>query len=334
MMYNQDTLLYRFKTYLTTERKASQHTVIAYTTDLMQFVAYLAGHTDQKLLTQVTTNHIRGWIVSLVKRGLDACSINRKIAAIRRFYTYLQAVHYIIDNPTCMISYLKSKNRLPIFFQEKALLHFLNYYAFNATFTGLRDQLILELLYGTGIRLSELLSLRVGDIHLISGTIHILGKRHKARVIPFPKPLKQIIRLYLSKRRALGYRATEALLITRQGRPCYPKLIYRVVKKYLSGNMQASRHSPHILRHSFATHLLNRGATLWIGAIHSDLTYFVTPEGSYCSRKRKQSIRREPFEIENFTIQFLKNAFEHNEYTYQANLLACLQVMDKKVVCC
>lgn len=261
-MEHQDILLHRFELYLTTNRKVSQHTVIAYKTDLMQFIAYLASNIGQKTVAQATLNDIRGWIISLVKKGLDACSINRKIAAIRRFYTYLQAMHYIMENPTRMILYLRSRNMLPIFFQEKELLYFLNHYPFNATFTGIRDKLILELLYGTGMGLSELLSLRASHIDLIGGTIHILGKPNRSRIIPFPNPLKPIIRSYLSKKRALGYDATEALLITSRGKPCYSKLIYRIVKKYLLSNVQASRHSPHVLRHSFATHLLNRGATL------------------------------------------------------------------------
>jgi len=261
-MENPDILLYKFQIYLTTKRKASQHTVIAYKTDLLQFINYLVGNTDQKILTQATLNDIRSWIISLVKKGLDACSINRKIAAIRRFYTYLQAMHYIIDNPTCLIIYLKSKNMLPVFFQEKELLYFLDHYPFEPTFTGLRDKLILELLYGTGMLLSELLSLRATHIDLIKGTIRMLGKPNRARIIPFPMLLKPIIRSYLSKKRALGHRSTEKLLITRQGNPCYPKLIYRIVKKYLFSNVQSSRHSPHILRHSFAIHLLNRGAAL------------------------------------------------------------------------
>ncbi|MGI2299091.1 tyrosine-type recombinase/integrase, partial [Candidatus Cardinium hertigii] len=106
------------------------------------------------------------------------------------------------------------------------------------------------------------LSVRRTHIDLVDGTIHILGKCHRSRIIPFPKPLKPIIRSYLSKKRRLGHDATEALLITGRGKPCYPKLIYRIVKKYLLSNVQSSRHSPHVLRHSFATHLLNRGATL------------------------------------------------------------------------
>lgn len=193
MIYNQD-LRSSFEVYLAEERRASPNTVIAYTTDLRQFVAYLAGHTDQKIVTQVTINDIRGWLVSLAKKGLAACSINRKISAIRRFYTYLQAKNYIIDNRTSMIRYLITTNRLPIFFQEKELLYLLNHYAFNASFTGLRDKLILELLYGTGSSRSELLSLRVRDIHLISGTIHI--QRNRTRIISFPKPLKPLIRYY------------------------------------------------------------------------------------------------------------------------------------------
>lgn len=260
-MYNQN-LLSRFEIYLATERRVSSNTVIAYKTDLMQFVHFLSRITSQKTLTAATMHDVRDWIMSLVKEALNTCSINRKMAALRTFYTFLQKKELMVDRPTDGLKSLKVKKRLPIFFQEKELLSFLNQYVFPVNFSGFRDKLILEMLYGTGIRLNELLSLQITDINLINRTIKVLGKRNKERLIPFLQPLKQMIEAYLSQKEALGYSSIKELFITDRGRPCYPMLIYRIVKKHLATSIQAGRYSPHIFRHTFATHLLNNGASL------------------------------------------------------------------------
>lgn len=251
-----------FEAYLTVERRASPHTVTAYKTDLNQFVAYLSGLIPEKIATEVTAQDLRGWVMALAKEGLTHRSINRKMAAIRIFYGFLQKRSLMVDPPTASLKSLKGKKRLPIFLQEKELVSFLDQYVFPVNFSGLRDKLILELLYGTGMRLAELVALCQTAINLTDGTVKVVGKRDKERIIPFPKPLKQLITTYLLEKERLGYHFIPQLIVTNRGKPCYPMFIYRVVKQYLTPTTRASQHSPHILRHTFATHLLDKGASL------------------------------------------------------------------------
>lgn len=251
-----------FEAYLTAERRASPHTIVAYKTDLKQFLDYLSRSVSEKVVTEVTTQDLRGWLMSLAKEGIVHRSINRKMAALRVFYTFLEKKALIVDHPIDALKSLKGKKRLPIFFQEKELLSFLDQYVFPVHFSGLRDRLILELLYGTGMRLAELIALCQEDVNLVAGTVRVIGKRDKERIIPFPQPLKQLIATYLLEKEQLGDHVAPQLIVTDCGKPCYPMFIYRVVKKYLASTARASQHSPHILRHTFATHLLDRGADL------------------------------------------------------------------------
>ncbi|WP_243018053.1 MULTISPECIES: tyrosine-type recombinase/integrase [Candidatus Cardinium] len=260
-MDNQQ-LLNLFTTYLTAEKRASPHTALAYKTDLKQFVNYFFELAPKKIVTQVTGQDLRGWMMVLAKQGLTHRSINRKMAALRTFYAFLQKNTLIVDCPTDLLKSLRGKKRLPIFFQEKELLSCLDQAKFPANFSGLRDQLILELLYGTGMRLAELIALYQRNINLADETVKVLGKRDKERIIPFPRSLSQLIATYLVEKEALGYHITPELIVTDAGKRCYPMFIYRVVKKYLAPTTRASQHSPHILRHTFATHLLDKGADL------------------------------------------------------------------------
>ncbi|WP_339043961.1 tyrosine-type recombinase/integrase [Cardinium endosymbiont of Tipula unca] len=251
-----------FEGYLTAEKRASIHTIVAYKADLAQLVAFLSNLSPQRSLKETTPQALRSWMVSLAKQGLSNRSINRKIVAVRTFYLFLQQRAFIPTNPTDQLKSLKSAQRLPIFLQKKELLSFLEQYAFENTFAALRDRLILELLYGTGMRLAELLALRTLDVHLPDGTLKVVGKRNKERIIPFPRPLKEVIAAYLLQKEQLGYDCTEMLVVTDHGKPCYPMFVYRIVKKYLAPTTRASQHSPHVLRHTFATHLLDNGADL------------------------------------------------------------------------
>lgn len=260
-MDNQS-LLTLFETYLTVERRASGHTTTAYITDLNQLVDYLSGLIPQKIVTQVTPQDLRGWLISLAKSGRTHRSINRKMAALRIFYAFLEKRSLVDDLPTASLKSLKGKKRLPIFFQEKELISCLDQHLLPGDFSGLRDKVILELLYGTGMRLAELLTLDQKEINLTECTVKVIGKRNKERIIPFPVPLRALITSYLMEKERLGYHFTQQLIVTDRGQPCYPMFIYRVVKKYLMPTTRASQHSPHILRHSFATHLLDRGADL------------------------------------------------------------------------
>lgn len=255
-------MLEAFINYLTYEKRLSQHTICAYKTDLNQLTDYLQAQFQVTDLTEATSKLLRSWIIHLSQEGLNNRSINRKVACLRAFYVFLYAKGYTETDITAQLRSLKIKKALPVFLREDELLHLLDTHPFPDEFEGWRDKLVLELFYGTGIRLSELLNLRDQDINLYENTIRVLGKRNKERIIPLPKTIVPVIKQYLTLRNATIPGPHSYLLLTIKGNPCYPMLIYKSVKQYLSSYTQADKHSPHVLRHTFATHLLNRGADL------------------------------------------------------------------------
>ncbi|MCG8339684.1 MAG: tyrosine-type recombinase/integrase [Cytophagales bacterium] len=250
-----------FLNYIAYERRLSEHTVKAYKNDLRQFASYLSDHFPAIKLEQANHKTLRTWIISLVENKISYRSINRKIASLKAFYKFLLKRTYIDENPTLKLKTLKSKRTLPSFIKEEELLKLLDHFEFKDTFEGWRDKLILELLYGTGIRLSELISLRESDINLNENMIKVLGKRNKERIIPFPTSLNTVIKKYNAQKSVTGKR-NERLLVTSQDMPCYPMMIYRIVRKHLIACPSSDKHSPHVLRHTYATHLLNKGADL------------------------------------------------------------------------
>lgn len=251
-----------FIDHLVYERRLSKHTSQAYYTDLQQFFAYLQRHLPAVQAAQARPQVLRAWMVYLADKGLSSRSINRKVASLRAFYRFLYSRAYIQTEPTVKLKTLKVKKSLPIFLRAPELLRLLDHHEFADTFEGWRDKLVLELLYGTGIRLSELLHLQDQNIYLYGGTIKVLGKRNKERTIPFPQHLVQIIERYRMHRDKAATNPQGLLLVTAKGAPGYPMLVYKIVKKYLSAYTNADRHSPHVLRHTFATHLLDKGADL------------------------------------------------------------------------
>lgn len=251
-----------FIDHLVYERRLSKHTSQAYYTDLQQFFAYLQRHLPAVQAAQASPQVLRAWMVYLADKGLSSRSINRKVASLRAFYRFLYSRAYIQTEPTVKLKTLKVKKSLPIFLRAPELLRLLDHHEFADTFEGWRDKLVLELLYGTGIRLSELLHLQDRNIYLYGGTIKVLGKRNKERTIPFPQHLVQIIERYRMHRDKAATNPQGLLLVTAKGAPGYPMLVYKIVKKYLSAYTNADRHSPHVLRHTFATHLLDKGADL------------------------------------------------------------------------
>ena len=253
--------LEQFIKYLTFEKRYSQHTVIAYKNDIIQFQAHLTS-----LQTEIQlANHqnIRSWIVHLMDDNLDAKSINRKISTLRSFYKFLQKEKVITDNPVQKVLGPKTAKKLPVFITDDKLTTLLDSNAFNDDFEGLRDKLILELLFGTGIRLNELLALKTSNVYLIEKTIKVLGKRNKERIIPINLTLTNLLSHYIVEKNKQDHSNNyEVLIVTNKGAKGYPKLIYRVVQKYLSLITTQEKKSPHILRHSFATSLLNKGADI------------------------------------------------------------------------
>ncbi|XWN34713.1 MAG: tyrosine-type recombinase/integrase [Roseivirga sp.] len=255
-------MILAFINYLASERRLSPHTVRAYQTDLQQCVAYLHTLSPDNKLETATPPLLRAWVVALAQQGISHRSINRKLCSLKAFYRFLRAQGLLVQDPTMKLSLLKCQQLLPVFLKEKELLHLLDHHAFEDSFEGWRDKLVLELLYGTGIRLAELLTLRDADVDLYNATIRVVGKRNKVRIIPFPKSLRQVIERYRHHREATLSHPPALLVVTATGAPCYPMLVYRLVRKYLQTYTQADRYSPHVLRHTFATHLLHKGADL------------------------------------------------------------------------
>lgn len=252
-----------FIKYLSFERRYSQHTITSYSSDLYQFHSFLNSTFPDLQLTEVDYHQIRGWIIHLVESGIKASSINRKIVTLRSFYKFLLKRALIEKDPTLKIKILKASKKLPQFVQEDEMNRLLDQFDFDDSFEGWRDRLILELLYGTGIRLSELIELRAMDLDTDQSVMKVLGKRNKERIIPFSQNLTNVISSYLNFRSHLfPYNSNDHVLVTDNGGKCYPMMVYRVVNKYLSVFTTIEKKSPHVLRHTFATHLLNNGADL------------------------------------------------------------------------
>ncbi|TRX49356.1 tyrosine-type recombinase/integrase [Fulvivirga sp. M361] len=252
-----------FLKYLQFEKRYSAHTISSYDNDLRQFESYLGEYYPSTLLEDTTHSIIRGWVVSLVDIGLDPKSVNRKITCLRSFYKFLLKREIISDDPTKKIQILKTAKKLPQFLNENEMSRLLDHITFGEGFSQQRDRLILELLYGTGTRLSEIIHLKHSDVDIANRTLKVLGKRNKERVIPFSVALQKIIETYIEEKNILGIQNDHNyLIVTEEGRQCYPMLIYRTVKKYLDLFTTIEKRSPHVLRHTFATHLLNKGAEL------------------------------------------------------------------------
>lgn len=252
-----------FLKYLQFEKRYSKHTSISYATDLIQLEKFLSEYYPEASYQTVTHNQLRHWIISLVESGLNARSVNRKIATLRAFYKFLLKREEIRHDPTWKLQALKTSKKLPHFVNENEMVRLLDQCEFKDDFNGMRDRLILEMLYSTGIRLSELLNLTHGDIDYNNRTIKVLGKRNKERIIPFSQNLQRVLQRYTDHK--INYdlmKGNGYLLVTMEGEQCYPMFIYRTVKKYLNIFTTLEKRSPHVLRHTFATHLLNKGAEL------------------------------------------------------------------------
>jgi len=246
------------------EKRLSHHTLTAYAKDLEQFGTFLATECAVEQPQQADFRQIRSWIVSLVESGLDKSSVNRKIATLRSYYGFLLRRKAISSDPMTKVQALKASKKLPVYVEEKPMEALLNDVEFPDTFDGVRDKLVLELLYGTGIRLSELIGLKTADVNLYEKHITVLGKRNKHRIVPLTQPLFELIQHYnrLKEETFSGQADNVHLIVSDKGIPAYPVLIQRIVKRHLNVVTTLEKKSPHVLRHSFATHLLNRGADL------------------------------------------------------------------------
>lgn len=253
-----------FFQYLEFEKRYSPHTLISYRTDLDQFTSYCKNEFDISALEQVDYNIIRSWVVNLMQSSLETKSVNRKLACLKSYFKFLMKRGVIVSNPAQRVKTPKLKKRLPMFIEENHMNILLDDVAFENSFEGSRDKLTIELLYGTGIRLSELLNLKMTDINIYDNTIKVKGKGSKERVVPIHSSLANAIVEYnnLKKNTFLNLVDEPFLVCTSNGKKAYPMLIQRIIKKYLSLVSNTEKKSPHILRHSFATHMLNNGADL------------------------------------------------------------------------
>lgn len=256
-------LIDSFLTYIRCELNYSVHTVSSYSYDLHQFLSFISPadieQFDPKL---VTASDIRAWVAACSRQGNSRRTIHRKVQSLRAFYHYLNRIDEAADNPAAEVTLARAPGRLPVVIREEETNQMLDHDFDRTDLIAYRNHLIVLLIYTTGLRRAEVVALRNADIDLNRNELKVLGKRNKERVIPFGEELRQAIIGYRQLRQDAGIDEAEHLLTRPNGLPLYPKIVHDVVTKTLADNVHATRHSPHVLRHSFATDMLNNGADL------------------------------------------------------------------------
>ncbi|MDP7567502.1 MAG: tyrosine-type recombinase/integrase [Flavobacteriales bacterium] len=248
----------KFINYLTSEKRFSEHTIISYSTDLTQFLNFINKEFEiSTQASEISFQIVRSWIASLLEKGVSPRSVNRKISTLKTYFKFLIRENAITESPMLKVVAPKSKKRLPVFIEENQIENLLNQIKFDDGFVGERDKLIIELFYVTGIRLSELVNIKISDVDFNNNLIKVLGKRNKERLIPLSISIVNELEFFIKK-----YDLNQYLFTNLGGTKVYNKLVYRVVKKYISKISSVSKKSPHILRHTFATHMLNNGADI------------------------------------------------------------------------
>lgn len=251
-----------FLKYLRLERNYSEKTVVSYGTDLEKFECYLKGLDSGLRLENADADIVRGWILEMMDAGMAETSVNRKLSTLRVFYKYLLKKGVITVDPMLVVKGPKRKKPLPAFVKESDMDRLLDGGSFDDSFSGIRDKLVMSVFYETGMRLSELISLNDSDVDLHKSVFKVTGKRNKQRYIPFGEQLKAEIETYLGVRSRDVKNHCEAFFVRENGQMLYPMMVYRLVKQNLSKVVTLKKRSPHVLRHSFATAMLNNEAEL------------------------------------------------------------------------
>ena len=252
-----------FTDYLTFQKRYSQHTVISYKNDLAGFFDFIEEQYGLLSLPEIKVSMVRSWLALLKEKKIASKSINRKISTLKSFFKFQLKMGKIVMNPAYSVTSLKIKSRLPSFIDQRDMNTLFQHVEFPDSWEGKTNRLLLMIFYQTGIRLSELISIKESQVDFSNGTLKVLGKGNKERVIPVNNGLLRHIRLYIEEKDVqMDTSKNRFLLINKKGNQLYPKYVYNIVRKYLGDVSTNERKSPHVLRHSFATHLTNNGADI------------------------------------------------------------------------